>query len=133
MIQISFSVAGSEEGVALPETSYDRYSCYEEPLTRQADMITGRRVLEAIGDAWKVWRVKWSYDVLPDDIYQKILPILRSGAVVSALVLPDTGAEPVLSSFVVDSLTPPTYLIEDGGRAVWRGLGFTLREERPHA
>ena len=96
-------------------------------------MITGRRVLEAIGDAWKVWRVKWSYDVLPDDIYQKILPILRSGAVVSALVLPDTGAEPVLSSFVVDSLTPPTYLIEDGGSAVWRGLGFTLREERPHA
>ena len=39
----------------------------------------------------------------------------------------------VTASFVVESITNPTFLIDNGNRAVWHGLGFTLREEYPHA
>ena len=45
-------------GLPLPQASFDRYACREESLTRQLDMISGRRVLERIGRKWKVWRVR---------------------------------------------------------------------------
>ena len=120
-------------GIRLPQTSFDRYACWEEALTRQLDMISGRRVLERIGKKWKVWRVRWAYDYLEDEICRPVLAVLRSGGPFIASVLPDNADEMVTSSFVAESVTDPTFLIDDGDRAVWHGLGFTLREERPHA
>ena len=120
-------------GIPLPQTSFDRYACWEEILTRQVDMISGRRVLERIGRKWKVWRVRWAYDYLEDEICRPVLAVLRSGGPFIASVLPDNADEMVTSSFVAESVTDPTFLIDDGDRAVWHGLGFTLREERPHA
>ena len=66
-------------GLPLPQTSFDRYACREESLTRQLDMISGRRVLERIGRKWKVWRVRWACDYLEDEICRPALEILRSG------------------------------------------------------
>ena len=120
-------------GILLPQSSFDRYACWEEDLTRQQDMISGRRVLERIGKKWKVWRAQWAYDYLEDEICRPALEILRSGGPIIASVLPDNGVEMITSSFVVDSITNPTILIDDGGRPVWHGLGFALREEYPHA
>lgn len=120
-------------GLLLPQTSFDRYACWEEVLTRQLDMISGRRVLERIGKRWKVWRAQWAYDYLEDDICRPALAVLRSGGPFIASVLPDNANELVTTSFVVDSVTNPTFLIDDGDRPVWHGLGFTLREEYPHA
>lgn len=120
-------------GIRLPQSSFDRYACWEEALTRQQDMISGRRVLERIGKKWKVWRAQWAYDYLEDEICRPALEILRSGGPIIASVLPDNGVEMITSSFVVDSITNPTFLIDDGGRPVWHGLGFALREEYPHA
>ena len=38
-------------GVRLPEASGDKFSCWEEVLTRQVTMVTGRVVLEALEPA----------------------------------------------------------------------------------
>lgn len=120
-------------GILLPQASFDKYSCGEQELTRQLDMASGRRVQERIGKKWKVWRVRWSYDYLEDGICRPILATLRSGGPFIASVLPDNADEMVTSSFLVESVTDPTFLIDDDGLAVWHGLGFVLREEYPHA
>lgn len=119
-------------GILLPQASFDQYACWEEALTRQLDMISGRRVLERIGKKWKVWRAQWACDYLEDEICRPALEVLRSGEPVIASVLPDNGDGMVTASFVVEAVTNPTFLIDDGDRPVWHGLGFTLREEYPH-
>lgn len=113
----------------LPEVSRDNYSCWEEPLSVQIDMISGRRVIEARG---KVWKASYSYDYMDNDLTRQALEILRRGAPIVATVLPDNSDEPVTSTFVVESLTPPKLLAFDGATPIWHGLGFTLREEYPH-
>lgn len=120
-------------GILLPQASFDKYACREEALTRQLDMISGRRVLERIGTRYKVWRVQWAYDYLEDETCRPVLATLRSGGPFLASVLPDNADEMVTSSFVAESVTDPTFLIDDNDRAVWHGLGFVLREEYPHA
>lgn len=116
-------------GVLLPQASFDKYACWEEDLSVQLDMISGRRVIERRG---VVWRVRWAYDYLEDEICRPALAVLRSGGPIIAAVLPDNADEMVTASFVAESVTEPTFLIDDDGRAVWHGLGFVLREERPH-
>ncbi len=120
-------------GFRLPQVSFDQYACWEEPLTRQVTMASGRVVLERIGTAYKVWKARWSYDYLEDEICRPTLEILRSGGPVISSVLPDNGNEMITSTFIVESITEPTFLIDDGNRPIWHGLGFVLREERPHA
>lgn len=117
------------EGMALPETSGDRYACWEEMLSVQLDMISGRRVIEERGT---VWKVQWSYDYLDNDTTRALLAILRASRPVLAAVLPDNGDGMISAVFVVESLTRPTYLFDDNGVPCWHGLGFTLREEEPH-
>lgn len=120
-------------GLLLPQTDFDRYSCGESPLTRNVTMVSGRWVQERIGAKWKVWKVKWSYDCLEDEIARPLIDVLVSGGPFIASVLPNNQDELVTSTFVVESYTEPTFLIDDGNRPVWHGLAFTLREERPHA
>lgn len=121
------------DGIALPEASGDKYACWEETLTRQVKMISGRVVLEAIGKKHKIWRAKWAYDYLDNETTRRILPVLRSAVPLVVSVLPNDRDEMVTSSFVVDSLTEPSFLFFDNGEPAWHGLAFTLREERPHA
>ena len=40
------------DGVLLPRSSHDRYACWEEDLSVQVDMISGRRVIESRGKIW---------------------------------------------------------------------------------
>lgn len=117
-------------GWPLPECTNDRYSCWEETLSVQRDMISGRRVIEVRGG--KVWKANALYDYLEDTVLRPVLLILRSGAPFIATVLPDNSDETVTSSFVVENITQPKLLAFDGTMPVWHGLGFALREERPH-
>ena len=48
-------------GLKLPFTSRDKYSCPEEILREQITMISGRMVEEVRG---KIWRPSYSYDYL---------------------------------------------------------------------
>lgn len=116
-------------GTYLPQRSNDQYACWEDLLGEQLTMISGRVVFECRG---KVWRAKCSYDLLQDDVYRAALAVLRSGEPFQAAVLPDNGDEMVSSIFMVESLTPATFAFSDGGKAVWRGLAFQIREVDPH-
>lgn len=117
------------EGMALPETWGDKYACWEEILSVQLDMISGRRVIEERG---AVWKIKWSYDYLDNDTTRALLAVLRSRRPILAAALPDNSSEMISSTFVVESLTDPTFLFDDNGTPCWHGLGFVLREEEPH-
>ena len=93
-------------------------------------MISGRMVEEVRGT---VQRISWSSDYLEPDIKDAILAALRGGKALSVTYLPDTG-EMASGIFLVESITPPTFLFSDtDGTPVWHGLGFTLREVSPHA
>jgi len=120
-------------GRRLPEVSRDNYSCWEENLSVQVDMISGRRVIETRG---KVWKVSYSYDYMGNELMREVLAVLRSGAPFIATVLPDNSDETLTSTFLVESLSPPSMAFSrrkgDKEAAYWHKLAFTLREERPH-
>lgn len=115
-------------GLALPEVSRDRYSCWEEDLSVQVEMISGRVVIESRG---KVWKASYQYDYMGNTLLRLLLAQLRTGAPVMATVLTDSG-ETVTGRFVVESVTQPTFAFSRGGEGLWHNVGFTLREERPH-
>lgn len=116
-------------GILLPRSSHDRYSCWEENLSVQVDMISGRRVIESRG---KVWKASYQFDTIGNEKLRQVLAVLRSGAPFLATVLPDISDETVTSTFLVESITQPTFAFEADGKAVWHNLGFTIREEEPH-
>lgn len=113
----------------LPEVSRDQYRCWEDMLSVQVDMISGRRVMENRG---KIWRVSYSYDYMGNGTMRAALNILRSGAPFVATVLPDNSDTPVTSTFLVESITGPTMAFSRKDNAYWHNISFTLREERPH-
>lgn len=117
------------DGTPLPETSFGKYACWEETLSVQVQMISGRMVTEVRG---MVWKVKWSYDYLDNETTQRILSVLRSTRPIQAAVYPDSKSQMVTGRFLVESITPPVFLCSDDGKPVWHGLGFTLREVDPH-
>lgn len=116
----------------LPEVSRDQYSCWEEDLSVQVDMISGRRVIETRG---RVQKVKYSYDYMGRDLLNQALAVLRSGAPFVATVLRDTG-DYYTSNFVVESVSQPTMAFSrrkgDEEADFWHNISFVLREERPH-
>lgn len=116
--------------LTLPHVSNDRYSCWAEELKEQKVMISGRMVEEVRGI---VQRITWSSDYLDPETKDAILAALRGGKALSVTYLPDTG-EMAAGTFLVESITPPTFLFSDvDGTPVWHGLGFALREVSPHA
>lgn len=116
-------------GILLPQSSHDRYACWEEDLSVQVDMISGRRVIESRG---KIWKASYSFDYMGNEKLRQVLAVLRSGAPFPATVLPDNSDEPVTSIFLVESITQPTFAFSRGGVGLWHNLAFTIREEEPH-
>lgn len=117
------------DGIKLPEVSRDNYACWEEMLSVQVDMISGRRVIEKRG---KVWKVSYSYDYMGKNLLRDALAVLRAGTPLTCQVLPDNSDEIVVSKFVVERLDPPKMAFSRRDNAFWHNISFTLREERPH-
>ena len=117
------------DGVRLPEVSRDNYFCWEDDLSVQVDMISGRRVVETRG---KVWRVSYSYDYMGNALLRQALAVLRSGKPIICQVLPDNSDEIVVSRFLVERLDPPKMAFSRRDNAFWHQISFTLREEKPH-
>ncbi len=115
--------------IRLPEVSRDQYSCWEEELSVQVDMISGRRVIERRG---KVWKASYSYDYMGSQPQRDVLAVLRSGAPVLCSVLTPASDELYTAYFVVESVSGPTMAFSRKDRAFWHRISFTLREERPH-
>ena len=120
------------EGLPMPESSNDRYVCWEEELHVDLIMADGSMVRQE-REKGKVWRARYSYDLLDTDTYTQALAVLQGGNHFRASVLPSRGTELVAGDFFCVSLTPATFAFSDGGEAVWHNLAFELREVTPHA
>lgn len=121
------------DGIWLPESSGDKFSCWEETLTRQVTMITGRVVLESLEPEPRIWRASYTFDYMGNEKLRQVLSVLRRGAPFPATILPDDRDETVTSMFICESLTNPTYAFSEKGVGLWHNLAFTIREEYPHA
>lgn len=120
------------DGEELPQSTKDRYSCWEEELSVSLTMAAGNMVKE-IKDPGKVWRAAYTYDYMGNDKCRKVLAILRRGEAFNAAVLPDNSDQLVTSRFFCTSLTPPSYAFSRNGTPYWHNLSFELREVEPHA
>lgn len=116
--------------ILIPEPDFDGYHAYEDILREQIPMISGRLVEEVRGD---VWRIDYASGQMRDDTTRQLLAALRAKGSKNVAFLPDNGDELLTSSFLVESLTPPTLAFFDGSEPVWTGLAFSLREVKPHA
>lgn len=116
--------------ILVPEPDFDGYHAYEDILREQIPMISGRLVEEVRG---KVWRIDYTSERMSDSETRRLLAALRAKGSKTVAFLPDNGDELLTSSFLVESLTPPTLAFFDGTEPVWTGLAFSLREVKPHA
>lgn len=118
------------DGIYLPESKYDKFSCWEEPQVVSVDMISGRRVQEIRGG--KLWKASYSFDSMGTAKLRQVLAVLRSGQAFPAVILPDSSDDMVSSRFVLETITQPTYAFSVNGKGVWHNLAFTIREVEPH-
>lgn len=118
------------ESLVLPESSHDKFSCWEEDLSVSKTMISGRAVIETRG---KVWKASYNFDYMGNELLRQVLAVLRSGKPFQAAVLPDDRDEMVSGIFIRESITNPTFAFSRGGVGLWHNLAFVIREERPHA
>ena len=116
--------------IAVPEPDFDGYHAYEDTLLEQVPMISGRLVEEVRGT---VWRIDYTSGRMSDSVTRQLLAVLRARGSKTWAFLPDNGDELLSSTFLVESLTPPTLAFFDGSEPVWTGLSFSLREVKPHA
>lgn len=117
-------------GIYCPEPDFDGYRAYEDTLLEQIPMISGRLVEEVRG---KVWRIDYTSGQMRDNTVKQLLAALRAKGSKPVTFLPDNSDDMKASTFLVESLTPPTLAFFDGTEPVWTGLAFTLREVKPHA
>ena len=117
-------------GIYCPEPDFDGYRAWEDKLREQVTMISGRIVEEVRG---KVWRVEYTSGRMSDALTRQLLTALRAKGSKPVTFLPDDSDDMKASTFLVESLTPPTLAFFDGTEPVWTGLAFTLREVKPHA
>ena len=117
------------DGIYLPETSRDKYSCYPAPLTRTVEMVSGRVVQEVRG---KVYKIHYSYDYMGNELLRSLLSVLRSNTPFSVTYLSDESDELKSSMFVAESVSNPTYAFSKTGKPYWHNVKFVLREVKPH-
>lgn len=114
----------------MPEIDKNRYACYESVLGQQLKMAAGNLVFEYVG---KVQIIQAKYNYIDTELWKKIRPILKSGADFQVVYLPDSGDELLPGTFMVTSMSDPSFSFSAGGKAYWTGLAFELREVEPHA
>jgi len=117
-------------GISLPQTNRDKFSCYPALLSESLEMISGRVVQEVRG---KVWRITYSYDYMGNDLMRQALSVLRAGKSFPVTFLPDNSDAYQSSIFRVNSITQPTFAFSKSGKPYWHNFSFTLREVKPHA
>lgn len=116
-------------GITLPESSRDRYSCWEETLAQNVEMASGRMVREVRGT---IYKIKWTYDYMGLSQQTALMTALQSSDALTVSFL--VPGESVLQSgtFLMESKTNPTFAFSKDGTPYWHNVGFTLREVSPH-
>lgn len=129
MTQLILDVAGM--GVALPESIKGGYTAFEEDLTVEVEMISGRLVKELRG---KIWRVNYQYGFFNDADRARVVSACRSGRnspIICTFLQPETE-NTITSTFFVTAFTEPKFMWSADGKPMWADFSVSLREVRPH-
>lgn len=118
------------EDIAMPEVSKNRYRCAPQELSQSIEMISGRMVKEVRG---YVQVIQAQYSYIDKTTWERLAPVLRSKKSFTVAYLPDDGTDLVTGTFLVTSITDPTFSFSANGIPYWTGLAFSLREVKPHA
>lgn len=129
MTQLILDVGGM--AVALPESQKGGYTAYEEDLSVEIEMISGRMVSELRG---VVWRVNYQYGWFNDEDKARVIAASRKGRRTPILCsfLPPERAERITASFFVTDFSEPKFMWSSDGKPLWGDFSLSLREERPH-
>ena len=116
-------------GIALPESIGDGYKVYDERLSKNVQMISGKTVQEVRGYTTVI---EYQYGALSDELYKTLLPILRSGQTLEVTyTVPETSARQY-DKMIVVSYTQPKYMFSRGDDPVWLDFGLKLKGVYPH-
>lgn len=117
--------------IALPESIKGGYTAYEEDLTVEIEMISGRLVKELRGT---VWRVNYQYGFFNDLDRSRVIKACRKGRKYPIICsfLPPDGGDMITSTFYATSFTEPKFMWSADGKPLWGDFSVSLREERPH-
>lgn len=129
MTQLILDLDGT--AIALPESIKGGYTAYEEDLTVEVEMISGRLVRELRGT---VWMVNYQYGFFSDLDRPRVIQACRKGrkqAIICSF-LPPEGGDMITSKFCVTSFTEPKFMWSKEGKPLWGDFSVSLREERPH-
>lgn len=118
-------------GHAMPESQNGGYRAWEEDLSVEAVMISGRMVKEISGT---VWRVSYQYGFFNDEQREQVIADCRKGRrePIVCSILPPEGGDMIVSSFWVTSFTEPKFMWSSDGKPMWADFSFELREVNPH-
>lgn len=117
-------------GIPYPETSRDKYKCYEKDLGKFVRMANKRLVFEKSG---KITVIEYSYDYFADnDLFKTCLIDLRSGEELEVSYLPPESDTMNTEMFRCTVLPKPTFAFSQLNRAYWHNVGFTLEGVSTH-
>lgn len=130
MTQLILDMNGA--AIALPESIKGGYSAYEEDLSVEVTMISGRMVKELTG---VVWRVEYQYGFFNDIDRARVIQACRKGKRTPILCafLPPESEETITSAFWVTSFTEPKFMWSSDVKPMWGNFSVSLREVRSHA
>lgn len=129
MTQLILDVDGV--AIALPESIKGGYRAWEEDLSVDAVMISGRMVKELTG---VVWRVAYQYGFFNDADRARVLTAMRKGKRQPLICsfLPPESDTMITGSFWVTSSTEPKFMWGSDGKPLWGDYSVELREVKSH-
>lgn len=119
----------SINGIALPESIGDGYKVYDEILSQNVRMISGKTVQEVRG---YVTTIEYQYGALSDETYKELLPILRSGKTLDVTYTVAETPERQYDRMIVENYSQPKYMFSHGDEPVWLDFGVKLKGVYPH-
>lgn len=125
-------LSAGEETFSFPESQKDGYAAWEEDLTEELVMISGRMVKELRG---VVWRIRYQYGWFNDEERKKVIALCRAGkrTPLTVTFLPPDGDELITGTFWVTAAAEPKFMWSRDGKPLWGDFSVELREVYPHA
>lgn len=118
--------------IVLPESIKKGYTAYEEDLSEDITMISGRMVREIRGT---VWRVEYQYGFFAEEEKNRVIAACRKGRQqpISCAFLPPDSDTMIVSTFFVTDFKPPSFMWSVDRKPLWADFSVILREVNPHA
>ncbi len=117
--------------IRLPESIKKGYTAYEEDLSEDITMISGRMVRELRG---VVWRIEYQYGYFSEEEKNRVISACRKGRQqpITCAFLPPDSDSMIVSKFFVTSFPSPRFMWSADGKPLWADFSIQLREVNPH-